>query len=200
MGYGKWEVEEQPGRLLWIRYNAGIVTRRFSPKSAGGVRDTLPLKACIQPPKAVIGDEVTLYSDGACDTQAGLGGWAVILKARGRELELSGGARDTTNNRMELTGLLEGLRALKRPCVVRVVTDSQYLRKAFTDSWILKWQRGGWKTSAGEPVKNQDLWEALILEARRHELTFLWVKGHAGHGENERVDALAVAERKKLRS
>ncbi len=175
------------------------MTKRYVPKPKTGVRDTLPIKACIQPPKPVVGDEVTLYSDGACDTQAGLGGWAVILKARGRELKLSGGARDTTNNRMELTGLLEGLRALKRPCVVRVVTDSQYLRKAFTDSWILKWQRNGWRTAGNDPVKNQDLWEALIEEARRHELTFLWVKGHNGHGENERVDELAVAERKRLR-
>ncbi|WP_425387854.1 ribonuclease HI [Deinococcus pimensis] len=153
----------------------------------------------MQPPTPVTGDDVELYSDGACDTQAGLGGWATILNCRGRELVLSGGERDTTNNRMELRALLEGLRALKRPCNVRVVTDSQYLRKAFTDSWILKWQRNGWKTSGNDSVKNQDLWEALVEEARRHSLTFVWVKGHAGHGENERVDQLAVTERKKLR-
>lgn len=146
----------------------------------------------------VMGEEVDLYGDGACDTQAGLGGWAVILNYRGKELILSGAQRETTNNRMELTALLEGLRALKRPCNVRVVTDSQYLRKAFTDGWILKWQRNGWKTAGKDSVKNQDLWEALIDEARRHSLTFVWVRGHAGHGENERVDQLAVAERKSL--
>lgn len=170
------------------------------PKSnQSSVRDLLPLKACIQPPALVVGETVDLFSDGACDTQAGLGGWATILIYKGRELVLTGGARNTTNNRMELTALLEGLRSLKRPCNVRVVTDSQYLRKAFTDGWILKWQRNGWQTASKESVKNQDLWEALIQEARKHSLTFVWVRGHAGHGENERVDQLAVAERKKLR-
>ena len=174
------------------------MSRPYRPKQSS-VRDLLPLQACIQPPKPVVGDTVEVFSDGACDTTAGLGGWATILNYKGRELVLSGGERDTTNNRMELTALLEGLRALKRPCNVKVVTDSQYLRKAFTDGWILKWQRNGWQTSGRESVKNQDLWEALIEEARRHSLTFVWVRGHAGHGENERVDQLAVAERKKLR-
>ena len=179
------------------------MTRPFRPKpqssaKSSSTRDLLPLPACVQPPQAVAGEAVELFGDGACDTQAGLGGWAAILKAGGRELVLSGAERGTTNNRMELTALLEGLRALKRPCTVRVVTDSQYLRKAFTDGWILKWQRNGWQTSTRESVKNQDLWEALIEEARRHSLTFVWVRGHAGHGENERVDQLAVAERKKL--
>lgn len=167
-------------------------------KKQDAVRDLLPLKACIQPPGLVAGESVDLFCDGACDTAAGLGGWATILSYGGKELVLSGAERDTTNNRMELTALLSGLRALKRPCNVRVVTDSQYLRKAFTDGWILKWQRNGWKTANKDSVKNQDLWEALILEARRHSLTFVWVRGHAGHGENERVDGLAVAERKKL--
>lgn len=175
------------------------MSKSSRPSAKSNVRDHLPLKACIQPSEPVTGDDVELYSDGACDTMAGLGGWATILNCRGRELVLSGGERETTNNRMELRALLEGLRALKRPCNVRVVTDSQYLRKAFTDAWVLKWQRNGWKTSGNDPVKNQDLWEALIEEARRHSLTFVWVKGHAGHGENERVDVLAVTERKKLR-
>nr|WP_041231057.1 ribonuclease HI [Deinococcus peraridilitoris] len=176
------------------------MSQSYRPKQArpSSVRDQLPLKGCIQPMEPVMGEEVDLYGDGACDTQAGLGGWAVILNYRGKELILSGAQRETTNNRMELTALLEGLRALKRPCNVRVVTDSQYLRKAFTDGWILKWQRNGWKTAGKDSVKNQDLWEALIDEARRHSLTFVWVRGHAGHGENERVDQLAVAERKKL--
>lgn len=174
------------------------MNRPYRPKQ-DSARDLLPIKACIQPPKPVVGGTVELFCDGACDTAARLGGWATILKASGKELVLSGGERDTTNNRMELNALLQGLKALKRPCVVRVVTDSQYLRKAFTDGWILKWMRGGWKTASNEPVKNQDLWEELIALARVHELTFVWVRGHAGHGENERVDKLAVEERKKLR-
>lgn len=167
-------------------------------RSSSSERDLLPIQACIQPKGPVGTDTVELFSDGACDTTRGYGGWAVILKAKGKELVMSGNETGTTNNRMELQALLEGLRALKRPCTVRVVTDSQYLRKAFTDSWVLKWRRNGWKTSGGDPVKNQDLWEALIEEAHRHALTFVWVRGHAGHGENERVDELAVMERKKL--
>ncbi|GGK94618.1 ribonuclease HI [Deinococcus radiotolerans] len=168
-------------------------------KAQAAARDRLPIKAGIQPGEPITGENVELYSDGACDTQAGHGGWATILNYRGKELVLSGHEEGTTNNRMELRGLLEGLKVLKRPCQVRVVTDSQYLRKAFTDGWILKWQCNGWKTAGGDPVKNQDLWEELIEQARTHALTFVWVKGHAGHGENERVDELAVQERKKLR-
>lgn len=168
-------------------------------RPASSARDVLPIAACIQPALPVAGNAVTLYSDGACDTRAGHGGWATLLSYGEYTLEISGNARDTTNNRMELTGLLEGLRQLKRPCQVRVVTDSQYLRKAFTDGWLLKWQRNGWRTAGGEAVKNQDLWEELVGQARKHALTFAWVRGHNGHRENERVDALAVAERKKLR-
>lgn len=166
---------------------------------ASQARDQLLLRAVIQPAQPVSGSQVTLFSDGACDTARGHGGWATILRYGEHELVLSGNERDTTNNRMELRGLLEGLQSLKRPCQVRVVTDSQYLRKAFTDGWITSWMRNGWKTASKEPVKNQDLWEELIAQARIHELTFVWVKGHAGHRENERVDELAVAERKKLR-
>jgi ribonuclease HI len=173
--------------------------QKAAKKAQNAARDLLPLQACIQPAVPVAGNSVTLFSDGACDTQAGHGGWATILKYGDHLTELSGHEAGTTNNRMELTGLLEGLRALKRPCQVRVVTDSQYLRKAFTDAWVLKWQRNGWKTAGGDPVKNQDLWEELISQAKRHALTFVWVKGHAGHAENERVDELAVSERKKLR-
>ena len=163
-------------------------------------RDLLPIQACIQPTVPIAGEHVELFADGACDTAAGHGGWACILKYGGHELELGGSETGTTNNRMELTALLEGLRALKRPCQVRVVTDSQDLRKAFTDRWILNWQRNGWKTAGREPVKNQDLWEELIVQARKHSLTFVWVKGHNGHDENERVDRRAVAERLKLRA
>lgn len=168
-------------------------------KKQDAARDLLPIQAGIQPQIPVTGQVVELFSDGACDTTAGHGGWASILRYGERELVLSGHEAETTNNRMELRGLLEGLLVLKRPCQVRVITDSQYLRKAFTDGWILKWQRNGWKTSGGDPVKNKDLWEALIEQAHKHALTFIWVKGHNGHGENERVDKLAVEERLKLR-
>lgn len=172
----------------------------YARKKHDAARDLLPLKAGIQPEVPIAGEVVELFSDGACDTTKGHGGWATILNYKGQELVLSGHEADTTNNRMELRGLLEGLKSLKRPCQVRVVTDSQYLRKAFTDGWILKWQRNGWKTAGNDPVKNQDLWEELIAQAKIHALTFIWVKGHAGHGENERVDELAVQERKKLRT
>jgi ribonuclease HI len=177
------------------------MSRPYQPRQkADPARDRLPIQACIQPEVPIAGNTVELYSDGACDTTKGHGGWACILNFQGRELELGGHERGTTNNRMELLGLLEGLRALKRPCQVRVVTDSQYLRKAFTDRWVLNWQRNGWRTASKEPVKNQDLWEELIAQARIHALTFIWVKGHAGHGENERVDRRAVEERLKLRA
>lgn len=120
-------------------------------KAQAAARDRLPIKAGIQPGEPITGENVELYSDGACDTQAGHGGWATILNYKGKELVLSGHEEGTTNNRMELRGLLEGLKVLKRPCQVRVVTDSQYLRKAFTDGWILKWQRNGWKTAGATP-------------------------------------------------
>lgn len=168
-------------------------------KQAQRARDRLPLRSVIQPRESVAGPPVYLYSDGACDTTKGHGGWATILQFGEQELVLSGNETNTTNNRMELRGLLEGLLALKRPCQVQVVTDSQYLRKAFTDGWVTNWINNGWKTASKQPVKNRDLWNALIEQAQLHELTFVWVKGHAGHGENERVDELAVAERKKLR-
>ncbi len=160
---------------------------------------TAPILSCIRPATPPTGEHVYLYCDGACDTQAGHGGWATILKYGERELELKGHASETTNNRMELTALLEGLKILKRPCVVLVVTDSQYLRNAFTQKWVLNWQKNGWKTASKEPVKNQDLWEELIALARVHDLKFIWVKGHSGHEFNERVDKLAVEERLKLR-
>lgn len=176
------------------------MSRPFYPKKKqDSARDLLPIQAGIQPQQPIAGQVVHLYSDGACDTTKGHGGWACILKYGDQELVLSGNEEDTTNNRMELRGLLEGLKTLKRPCQVRVITDSQYLRKAFTDGWILKWQRNGWKTAGGDPVKNKDLWEELIGQAKTHALTFVWVRGHTGHGENERVDTLAVVERKKLR-
>lgn len=156
-------------------------------------------RSCIQPQDPPSGPIVVLYCDGACETNKGLGGWAYVLQYGEHRYKASGNTRETTNNRMELTALLEGLRSLKRPCGVRVVTDSQYLRKAFVERWILNWQANGWKTASKSQVKNQDLWENLIEQAKIHTLEFVWVKGHAGHDFNDEVDNMAVLERKKLR-
>ena len=133
---------------------------------------------------------VDLYSDGACKGNPGPGGWGVLLRFGDREKELFGGEAQTTNNRMELTAVIEGLRALNRTCKVRVHTDSQYVQKGISE-WLPNWRRRGWRTSEGKPVKNQDLWQALDELAAGHEVEWHWVKGHAGHPENERADALA---------
>ncbi|NNU81565.1 ribonuclease HI [Halovulum dunhuangense] len=141
--------------------------------------------------------EIVAYTDGACSGNPGPGGWGVLLQARRdgalvRERELSGGESTTTNNRMELTAALEALRALERGASITIVTDSTYLRDGIT-RWIHGWKRNGWKTAAKKPVKNDDLWQALEAEVARHQVTWDWVKGHAGHDENERADALARA-------
>jgi ribonuclease HI len=133
---------------------------------------------------------VDIYSDGACSGNPGPGGWGAILRYNGHEKELFGSAVETTNNRMELTAVIEGLRALKRPSVVRVHTYSQYVQKGMTE-WIHGWKRRGWKTAGREPVKNEDLWRTLDQLAVGHRVEWHWVKGHAGHPENERADALA---------
>ncbi len=141
---------------------------------------------------------VELYTDGACSPNPGLGGWGAILisPAHNRHTrELSGAQPDTTNNRMELTAVVEGLRALKRPCSVRVTTDSQYISKAFTNGWLDKWKRNNWQTARGS-VKNQDLWRELDHLTTVHRVQWQWVKGHAGHPQNDRADELAVAARK----
>lgn len=135
-------------------------------------------------------DVVELYADGACKGNPGRGGWGVILRARGREKELYGGEAATTNNRMELQAVIEGLSALKRRSRVRVYTDSQYVQKGISE-WIHDWKRRGWRTAAKAPVKNADLWRVLDEVAGGHEVEWHWVKGHAGHPENERADALA---------
>jgi ribonuclease HI len=137
-----------------------------------------------------VADLVELFTDGACRGNPGPGGWGVVLRFGGREKTLHGGTRDTTNNRMELTAVIEGLRALKRPCRVRVTTDSQYVRNGITE-WIHAWKRNGWKTAARKPVKNVDLWRELDAATAAHEVEWHWVKGHAGHPENERADRLA---------
>jgi ribonuclease HI len=136
------------------------------------------------------GAVVEIYADGACRGNPGPGGWGVLLRAGGRERELHGGEAQTTNNRMELTAVIEGLRALKGPSQVRVYTDSQYVQKGISE-WIHAWKRRGWLTADKKPVKNEDLWKALDAVAREHVVEWHWVKGHAGHPENERADALA---------
>lgn len=146
------------------------------------------------PPKAV-----EIHTDGACLGNPGPGGWAALLRYNGRERELAGGERSTTNNRMELLAAIMALEALKAPCAVDLSTDSQYVQKGISE-WLPGWIRRGWKTAGGQPVKNQDLWERLHAAARPHRVRWLWVKGHAGHPDNERVDQLARAEAEKLRS
>ncbi|AOZ01338.1 ribonuclease HI [Cupriavidus sp. USMAHM13] len=134
--------------------------------------------------------EVTIYSDGACKGNPGPGGWGALLVAGTSEKELFGGERGTTNNRMELTAVIEALRALKRPCRIQVYTDSQYVQKGISE-WLPGWKARGWKTSDKKPVKNADLWQSLDVEAARHQVSWHWVRGHNGHPGNERADALA---------
>lgn len=135
---------------------------------------------------------VEIYTDGACRGNPGPGGWGAILKYDGHEKCLSGGEPDTTNNRMELLAAIQSLEALKRPCRIRLVTDSQYVRNGITQ-WMAKWKRNNWRTANRTPVKNSDLWERLDAAASRHDIEWVWVRGHAGHPENERADALARA-------
>ncbi|MCB9964226.1 MAG: ribonuclease HI [Rhodospirillales bacterium] len=136
--------------------------------------------------------KIQIYTDGACSGNPGPGGWGAILRAGRHEKELSGGAEATTNNRMELTAAIEALRALKKPSDVDLFTDSSYVQKGVTE-WLRGWKARGWKTADKKPVKNQDLWEALDAVLQKHAVAFHWVKGHAGHPENERADQLAVA-------
>ena len=134
--------------------------------------------------------DIEIYADGACKGNPGPGGWGVLLRAGGREKELFGGEAQTTNNRMELTAVIEGLRSLKERSTVRVYTDSQYVQKGISE-WIHSWKKRGWLTSDKKPVKNVDLWKTLDEAAQQHQVSWHWVKGHAGHPENERADALA---------
>ena len=134
--------------------------------------------------------EVVIYTDGACSGNPGPGGWGVVLRWNGTEKELHGGESQTTNNRMELMAAIQALEALNRPSRVRLHTDSTYLLDGIT-KWIAGWQRNGWRTSAKKPVKNEDLWRRLIEAMNGHEVSWLWVKGHAGEEGNERADALA---------
>lgn len=136
--------------------------------------------------------QVTIYTDGACSGNPGPGGWGAILRCGGKEKELCGGEEQTTNNRMELTAVIEALSALKYPCEVELITDSKYVSDAITKGWLKSWQQRGWKKADGKPALNDDLWKKLLPLLDMHRVTFRWVKGHAGHPENERCDAMAV--------
>ena len=137
--------------------------------------------------------QVTIYTDGACSGNPGPGGWAAILLYNGREKVLSGGEAQTTNNRMELMAAIVALEALIRPCQVDLYSDSAYLINAFNQHWIEGWIKKGWKRGKNEPVKNRELWERLLKAAKPHQISWIWVKGHAGHPLNERCDQLATA-------
>lgn len=133
---------------------------------------------------------VEIYTDGACKGNPGVGGWGALLEYDGKKRELYGGEPRTTNNRMELTAVIRALAALKRPCKVRIHTDSQYVQQGISN-WIRDWKRRGWRTADGKPVKNLDLWRELDELAGKHEIEWVWVRGHAGHRGNERADELA---------
>ena len=133
---------------------------------------------------------VEIYTDGACRGNPGPGGWGASLRFNGNQKDLYGAERETTNNRMELMAAIQGLEALTKPCKVKIYTDSKYVMDGIT-SWLANWKKRGWKTAAKKPVKNQDLWQALDEEAARHEIRWVWVKGHSGHDGNEEADRLA---------
>ena len=140
--------------------------------------------------------QVEMFTDGACRGNPGRGGWGALIRSGNHEKEMSGGEPLTTNNRMELLAAIEALNALKKPCRVALYTDSVYVRDGIT-KWIHGWQRNGWRTADKKPVKNADLWQELLDAEARHEVKWHWVKGHSGHPENDRVDALACAEADK---
>jgi ribonuclease HI len=135
-------------------------------------------------------EAVEIFTDGACRGNPGPGGWGAVLRYKGKERELYGGERETTNNRMELTAAIVALETLKRPCKVILTTDSTYVKKGITE-WMISWKQRNWRTSSKKPVKNIDLWQRLDAAAARHDINWHWVRGHTGHPENERADALA---------
>ncbi|MBH80038.1 MAG: ribonuclease HI [Gammaproteobacteria bacterium] len=138
----------------------------------------------------VLSDPVEIFTDGACRGNPGPGGWAALLRIGDSEKLVSGATAQTTNNRMELQAAIEGLKQLRRPCAVKLTTDSEYVRKGVID-WMANWKRNGWRTAQKKPVKNQDLWEVLDALVEQHDIQWFWVKGHSGHPENERVDRAA---------
>ena len=142
---------------------------------------------------------VEIFTDGACSGNPGPGGWGAILRYGDKEKELCGGEKETTNNRMELTAVIEALSALKEPCIVKLTTDSKYVCDAILNGWVYSWQKNGWKKADKKPALNVDLWEKLLPLLDKHEVKFNWVKGHNGHRENERCDLLAVSFYKNLK-
>jgi ribonuclease HI len=142
-------------------------------------------------------DQVDIFTDGACSGNPGPGGWGTILRAKGTERELSGGEKDTTNNRMEMMAVIAGLEALQRQCKVKITTDSQYVMKGMME-WLPSWKKRNWMTAGKKPVKNVDLWQRLEKAAEGHKLEWEWVRGHQGHVENERADQLAVTARELI--
>lgn len=142
---------------------------------------------------------VEIYTDGACSGNPGIGGYAAILIAGGHEKEISGAVGNTTNNRMEITAVIEGLRELKRPCAVKLYSDSAYVINAFNQKWLVNWQRNGWKNAAGSPVSNKELWQELLDLAKQHQIEWIKVKGHADNPYNNRCDELAVAAVKQYK-
>lgn len=142
---------------------------------------------------------VEIYTDGACSGNPGMGGWGAILVYNGREKEICGSEAQTTNNRMELTAVIEALKALKEPCSVTLTTDSKYVCDAINQEWVYNWKRNGWRKADKKPALNVDLWEELLALLEKHNVKFVWVKGHNGNAYNERCDKLAVNEYLKLK-
>ena len=142
--------------------------------------------------------KVLLYTDGACSGNPGIGGWGAILRYNNIEREISGGEKETTNNRMELTAVIKAVQALKEPCNITIASDSSYVCKAFTEGWLNNWISKGWKKADKSPVLNLELWQELLEALEGHKYEFIWVKGHNGHPENEKCDKLATAEIEKL--
>ncbi len=142
---------------------------------------------------------VEIYTDGACSGNPGKGGWGAVLVYGERKKEISGGNENTTNNRMELTAVIESLKALKEPCNVTLTTDSKYVCEAINQNWLYSWKSNGWKKADKKPALNVDLWEELLPLLEKHNVKFIWVKGHSGHPYNERCDEMAVSEYLKLK-
>ena len=143
--------------------------------------------------------KIQIFTDGACSGNPGPGGWGAVLRYNGVEKELSGGEKETTNNRMELTAVISALKALKEPCEVTLTTDSKYVCDSVVRGWVYSWQKNNWRKSDKKPALNVDLWEQLLELLEKHNVTFNWVKGHAGHPENERCDKLAVIQSEKYK-
>ena len=141
--------------------------------------------------------KIEIFTDGSCSGNPGPGGWGTILRYKGIEKELSGGEHETTNNRMEMTAVISGLKALNEPCEVDLYTDSKYVCDSVTKGWVYSWKNNNWRKADKKPALNVDLWEEMLILLEKHKVTFHWLKGHNGHPENERCDALAVKETQK---